>query len=208
MKLAIIGVIIIAAISPAKAQDYEGLAKFAEKICGDIPSGSLTRTQIQGAVRANTGVLSRIIGGSGDVSASRQEEIYNGIPFDKLPNNIPTVSMCKSELMKIILARRESITCRHPDFGQVGWRRSENYTDSSSRVGGGHDQNWWCNRVVASFLQSRQIGSQYASEVVRSHEEDNKNWRGRVTYKYHCTVRISWVPLYAERKDPRCGFTQ
>ncbi len=201
---------IVLVAAPAHSQtNYKEMADFAESICGSIPSGSLTRTTIQGKVEANAGTLARIVGGSAGANASEQKEVYNGIPFDRLPSSIPTVSMCKSELIKVLLAHpRVSInTCRHPDFGQAGWRRTETYTDSSGRVGGGHDQNWWCNRVIASFLQSRSVGSLYDADIVDSHEESNKDWRGRVTYKYHCTIEVSWGPIYREKRDPRCGVT-
>jgi hypothetical protein len=90
-------------MSSAKADNYAEMAQFAQSICGDIPEGSLTRTAIQGKVEANAGVIAKIISGSGDVSGSKTEEIYKGIPFEKLPDKIPTVGMCKIELMKIIL---------------------------------------------------------------------------------------------------------
>jgi hypothetical protein len=127
---------------PVAAESLKEISAFAQSICGDIPEGSITRTEIEGKVKANIDLLTRILGGSGEVNGSRKEETYKGIPFDKLPDNIPTVGMCKSELAKVILARKKfSVnTCRHPDFGQAGWQRSENYTDSSGRVGGGHDQ--------------------------------------------------------------------
>jgi hypothetical protein len=36
-------------------------------------------------VEANAGVIAKIISGSGHVSGSKTEEIYKGIPFEKLP---------------------------------------------------------------------------------------------------------------------------
>ena len=94
----------LAAITnPAKADTYAEMAQFAQAICGDIPEGNLTRTAIQGKVEANAGAFAKIFSGSGDVSGSRTEEIYKGIPFSKLPDKIPTVSMCKLELIKILL---------------------------------------------------------------------------------------------------------
>jgi hypothetical protein len=94
-----------AATSSAKAENYAEMAQFAQSICGDIPEGSLTRTEIQGKVQASAGVLAKIISGSADVSGSRTDEIYNGIPFDKLPDKIPTVAMCRIELIKILRTR-------------------------------------------------------------------------------------------------------
>ena len=100
----------VSAIPLARANEFSDMAQFAQFICGDIPEGSLTRTTIQGKVQASAGLLAKIVSGSGDVSASKTDEIYKGIPFDKLPDHIPTVSMCKSELVKIILQRKSSAT--------------------------------------------------------------------------------------------------
>jgi hypothetical protein len=196
------------AIGLARADEYSEMAQFAQSICGDIPEGSLTRTTIQGKVQANAGVFAKIVSGSGDLCGSKVDEIYKGIPFEKLPDHIPTVSMCKSELVKILLQRKKMVAnrCRLPDFGQEGWNRSETYTDSSGRLDGGHDQNWWCNQVAASFIGSRAIGPQNHWNRVSSHEESDKDWKGHVTYKYHCTINVSWDPRYIERQDTRCGF--
>jgi hypothetical protein len=94
--------------TPVHADSYNDIAQFAQSICGDIPEGSLTRTSIQGKVGASAGLLAKIISGDASVSGSKTEEIYRGIPFDKLPDKIPTVSMCKSELAKIILAQKQA----------------------------------------------------------------------------------------------------
>jgi hypothetical protein len=39
------------------------------------------------------------------LNESKTQEIYNGIPFDKLPDKIPTVSMCKLELVRLLLRK-------------------------------------------------------------------------------------------------------
>lgn len=106
--------ILAAATSSAKADSYADMAQFAQSICGDIPEGSLTRTAIQGKVGASAGALAKIVSGGGAVSESRTKEIYKGIPFDKLPDKIPTVSMCKIELMKIIFPQKMAELCKDP----------------------------------------------------------------------------------------------
>jgi hypothetical protein len=183
------------------------LTQFAQSICGDIPEGSLTRTSIQEKIQTNAGVLAKLINGRVDAAASQAEVIYKGIPFEKLPDKIPTVSMCKSELVQVLLARKKPVfnTCARPEFGQEAWNRTEDYGDSSGRVGGGYDQNWWCNRVASSFMQSRAIGPQNHWERLSSSEESNKDWLGQVTYKFHCTIKIEWDPIYFAKQDPLCG---
>lgn len=94
------------ALTSARADSLPDMAQFAQSICGDIPAGSLTRTSIQGQVKANAGLLAKIITGDVNVSGSKTAEIYKGIPFDKLPETIPTVSMCKLELVKLLLSQK------------------------------------------------------------------------------------------------------
>jgi hypothetical protein len=88
----------------ARADKYTDIEHFAQSICGDIPEATLTRTSIQGKVKANVGTLVRLlISGDANVSVESSEEILKGIPLEKLPANIPTVSMCKLELVKTIV---------------------------------------------------------------------------------------------------------
>ena len=96
--------------------------------------------------------------------------------------------------------------CRHPDFGQEGWNRAEDFVSSSGWVSGGRDQKWWCNQAANSFISARSIGPRHHVEYVGSSEDSRKDILGHVTYNYRCTVRIKWDPLYAERIDPRCGI--
>ena len=95
-------------VASARSENYSEMANFAQSICGDIPEGTLSRTSIQGKVEANAGILAKIISGDANVTGSRTEEIYKGIPFDKLPDKIPTISMCKIELIKILMSRTPS----------------------------------------------------------------------------------------------------
>ena len=104
-NLYVVGLIAAVVISPARAENFAEIAQFAQSICGDIPEGNLTRTTIKGKVEANAGLLAKIISGDANLSADRVSEIYKGIPLDKLPDNIPTVAMCKSALATSILSR-------------------------------------------------------------------------------------------------------
>jgi hypothetical protein len=96
---------VISATVPAKGENFAEIAQFAQSICGDIPEGSLTKTEIKGKVEANAGLLAKILSGDANLSADRVSQIYKGIPLDKLPDKIPTVAMCKVELAKSILSR-------------------------------------------------------------------------------------------------------
>ncbi|VIO70476.1 hypothetical protein CI1B_31300 [Bradyrhizobium ivorense] len=98
--------------------------------------------------------------------------------------------------------------CRLKDFGQEGWNQNETYANSSGWMGGGHDQGQWCNQVANSFIASRQVGPLSTWTKVTSGEENHKDTWGHVTYKYSCTVKVSWDPLYFEREDARCGTVE
>ena len=99
--------IIVTLLTSARADNYSDMAQFAQSICGDIPEGSLTRTSIQGKVEAKASILAQLISGDANVSASKTNEIYKGIPFDKLSDKLPTVSMCKIELIKLLLSQKK-----------------------------------------------------------------------------------------------------
>ncbi|HVR56033.1 MAG TPA: hypothetical protein VMT72_04325 [Pseudolabrys sp.] len=108
MRILIALVLTAFGLNSAHADTLAEIAQFAQSICGDIPEGSMTRTNIQGKVEANAGAIAKILSGGVDVDASRSSEIYRGIPFEKLPPNIPTVSMCKSELVKLLISQRSA----------------------------------------------------------------------------------------------------
>lgn len=105
-------------------------------------------------------------------------------------------------------ARTAVASCRHPDFGQEGWVRTETVAQSSGWRGGGRSQPDWCNELASSFIRGRSIGPQHAVEVVRSSESSKKDVLGHASYNYSCTLKISWEPLYFERQDPRCALAR
>ena len=107
VKVSIGGLLLMLAITNVSAESYSEIAQFAQSICGDIPEGNLTRSTIEGKVKANAGLLARVISGDAELSGSKTEEIYKGIPFEKLPEKIPTVSMCKIELVKLIMSQKK-----------------------------------------------------------------------------------------------------
>jgi hypothetical protein len=107
IRLLVALAIIATALTCARADNYSDMAEFAQSICGDIPEGKLTRNSIEGKVEAKASMLAKIISGDANVSASRTQEIYKGIPFDKLPDKIPTIGMCKIELIKILLSQKK-----------------------------------------------------------------------------------------------------
>jgi hypothetical protein len=120
------------ALHPARADSLADIAQFAQSICSDIPEGSLTRTSIQGQIGANAGLLAKVITGDANVSGSRAEEIYKGIPFDKLPDKIPTVSMCKLEVVKLLVAEKAQIINAPGSIIQTGQSNTNNGSVTNS----------------------------------------------------------------------------
>jgi hypothetical protein len=95
--------VVVTTLTSARADSLPDIAQFAQSICGDIPEGSLTRASIQGKVGEHADVFAKLASGGADQTESQAKVTYKGIPFDKLPDKIPTVSMCKIELLKILL---------------------------------------------------------------------------------------------------------
>jgi hypothetical protein len=94
-------------MTTAMADQYADMEHLAQSVCGDIPAGQYSKTSIQGGMKANAGLFAKIISGDANLGGDKVEEIYNGIPFQKLPDKIPTVSMCKLELVKILLESKK-----------------------------------------------------------------------------------------------------
>lgn len=200
----------------AATDGYAEISMFVEKVCQNPVGGKYVRTEIDGSIRADAPGLAKALGLTlgADGRLYRDSVEYEGIPMDRLSKEIQTPGQCKFELVKLLLEERKLLakgkaisykSCRHPDFGQAGWNRTEDYTGSSGWRDGGSNPINWCNDLAAKFLRERQIGSAHQVSFHNPREESNKDWKGHVTYNYHCTVRAAWDPLYHERNDARCG---
>jgi len=97
------------------------------------------------------------------------------------------------------------LTCRRPEFGRIGWGRTEQFSGNSGWRGGGTSQPDWCRELAGQSIRSRSIGEQNEVATVASSEDSHFTWDRRAEYNYSCTVRISWAPIYAERQDVSCG---
>jgi hypothetical protein len=129
------------ALHSARADSLPDIAQFAQSICSDIPQGNLTKTNIQGQIGANAGLLAKIITGDVNVSGSKTDEIYKGIPFDKLPNQIPTASMCKLEVVKLLLAQKPN---EAPPPASPRYQKIICYGEFEINCGGPHDIYYVC----------------------------------------------------------------
>ncbi|CAM5400268.1 hypothetical protein TMEC50S_02021 [Thauera mechernichensis] len=202
----------------AQAASLTEISEFADSICDQIrPEGSISRTEIEGSLRGQASGVAKLlgltVGADGRVKHGRED--YRGLPLDHVAEQMQGSRECKRQLAALLISERSRLaqsqvrykTCRHPDFGQEGWNRSETFTQSSGWVGGGSNPQNWCNQLVSNIISSRSIGSQYVSEVLDSGESARwTGWHGRDReYNYTCKVKISWDPRYRERTDARCG---
>lgn len=85
----------------------------------------------------------------------------------------------------------------------IGYTFSETVSKSSGWVGRGKDQNWHCTNVKRE--KERAVGESIVWSNQTSSEESNKDWLGKVTYKYHCEIDANWGPIYKTERWEGCG---
>jgi len=90
----------------------------------------------------------------------------------------------------------EDLPCRDVSHGIEKYQYTQLVKESSGRVDGGHDQPWWCQTMKNKFQSTKPNTSIVWSGEKSSEEQPKKDWKGHVTYKYHCTATASWDPLY------------
>lgn len=92
--------------------------------------------------------------------------------------------------------------CENPNK-ITGYRFQETVSKSSGRVGGGYDQNWHCENVKRE--KETAVGQSIVWGTPTSSEDSNKDWKGKVTYKYFCSIPAKWGPIYAVERWAGCG---
>lgn len=92
--------------------------------------------------------------------------------------------------------------CENP-HKVTGYRFSETVSKSSGKVGGGKDENWHCTNVKRE--KEKAVGQSIVWSNQRSSQESDKDWKGHVTYKYHCTIDAKWGPIYKIERWEGCG---
>lgn len=74
--------------------------------------------------------------------------------------------------------------------------------------GGGYNQESYCGDLTAASVAARRLGGT-AYSISRIGNSEEGRWAGglqrRREYNYHCSIKISWDPIYNERRDERCG---
>lgn len=200
----------------ANADCLERVASFAAEICGEIDkTGKREVTDVHGNVDAGVkGIITRIVGdASAEVGGKKLVDVYENVVREELAGELFNVRDCRINMVEVGRAeacRRPVVykPCRHPDFGRVGWQHTQDFSGSSGWRSGGTSQPDWCRALANSLINQRSIGPQHEVQTVSSSEDGR--WTGirHRQYNYHCTVRISWGPVYAERADPRCGVVE
>ncbi|GGE12657.1 hypothetical protein GCM10011390_34800 [Aureimonas endophytica] len=206
LPVAMVAALLLAPAS--RADDYPVVAGFSRSVCEDITSGLLTRTRIKEAVEARVGVLAAMVNGGEAVSESFVRQLYSGIPFDKLPDYMPSALSCKFELASVISQRRKIVenSCENEAFGQIGWRLSEDVTEASGDLDHRGDEEWWCNKMTSDFLAARRIAEPYRIDRLGAAETSAKDATGATRFRYSCSARVSWAPRYNVRRDATlCG---
>lgn len=213
-RLVLLPLLVVATSSVAQSTDcLTKVADFAERICGEIQrSGTSQVVEANGQLKAEvSGIVRRVLGGAeADVNGKVLRESYENVLRQDLSKELFNVRECRLKMVEV--GRSEACktpasyrSCRHPDFGRAGWQKSETIEQSSGRVGGGSNPQNWCNQLVGSYVTSRSLGPNYEANVLSKSESSDKDWKGHVTYNYHCKVEVKSIPIYAERADPRCG---
>ena len=134
------------------------------------------------------------------------------LPFCDVPiyKMVTDANACGTIEEDYIITPSKPKKCSDSSFPQVGWRYTEETTGSSGWIGGGHSDVDYCNTLANSFITGRSISSSHNVETVTSRSEER--WSGTFgrtrQYNYHCTVKVSWEPIYEERLDGNvCGMT-
>ncbi|MCD2453606.1 hypothetical protein GO003_024825 [Methylicorpusculum oleiharenae] len=117
--------------------------------------------------------------------------------------------LCGTKREEYVVTPATPKTCRNEAFGRQGWKYNQEVTGSSGWMAGGQGQPDWCNRMIGTFISSRNIGPEHEAGVVRSSE--NARWTGPISrsreYNYFCTIKVSWEPIVAEKSDAKvCGM--
>jgi len=92
--------------------------------------------------------------------------------------------------------------CENPNK-VAGYRYAETVSKSSGWVSGGHDQQWHCTNVMRE--KEAAVGQSIVWGQPQSSESSRKDWKGHVTYKYHCSIEAKWGPIYVVERWEGCG---
>ncbi|MGZ2484845.1 hypothetical protein ACVITL_003368 [Rhizobium pisi] len=107
------------------------------------------------------------------------------------------------ETISCVPQSEEFKQCRVAGNGIESFAVTEDVTGSSGWVGGGLDQPTYCNQLKNQ--KEAAVGQTIYWEKERSSEGNNKDWKGHVTYNYHCAIVGHWAPTYKLARTSECG---
>lgn len=212
MRSLCIGIVIVfLSISGARATCLDQVANFSDKVCGAIEnSGKAQKLQADGALNTEAqGILKKVLGNAGaDVDISYLNESFTGVLREELAGDRFDARSCRQNMVnlsfdKICISYK---ACRRTEFGLERYNNTQQFSGTTGWRGGGYNPVAWCNDFTRGTISSLKIGSKdYQSKIIGSSEESKKDWKGKVSYNYHCTIEVSWNPIYKQRIDAACG---
>ena len=122
-------------------------------------------------------VTTQTAGGSGNVQISGSNNVVNPPPAQK--------------------------PCRDKSHGVERYARTFDVERSSNWMGGGYNQDSWCNQVVSELRGQHPEGT---FEVIGK-SEDSKDTCPPFNcrqYQYNCKVRVGTDPIYIEKTSSAC----
>ncbi len=115
----------------------------------------------------------------------------------------PNATLCGFDEKVIqVPPQHEFNECRAQAHGVEKYEYTETVASSSGRVGGGRNQQWWCDQMKNAKQQA--VGQPIAWGPTSSWEESSRNF-GTVRYNYHCTATASWGPIYVSARSSECS---
>lgn len=93
--------------------------------------------------------------------------------------------------------------CRDPSHGIEKYSRTFDVDKNSSWLGGGFDQEKWCNQVIAELRGQHPSGD---FSVIKSSEKSESKCAplNCPQYMYYCSVRVKTDPVYVEKLSSAC----
>jgi hypothetical protein len=88
------------------------ISDFANDVCDQISAGGeITRSKIEVTLNGNMTGLAKALGLSAGANGiyTKDNEIFKGVPYEKLPDQMSDSRLCKRELAKILINERSSL---------------------------------------------------------------------------------------------------
>lgn len=115
---------------------------------------------------------------------------------------VTDAKVCGVSTQEVVTTPYQFRECKNPNK-LLGFEFQDVVSKSSGWVGGGRNPSWHCFNVMREM--ERAIGESIDWGTPKTSEESKKDWKGHVTYNYHCTIEAKWGPIYAVERWEGCG---